>query len=847
MSKLASFFSLTVLVFFIGNVCAQNISTTFNDRWYFAFDSDTTNWKQVLIPHTWNVQDVYGDEAYFRGVGWYRKEFVLDTIPSGQSIWLKFEAVNQIAEVYINKQSAGKHIGGYNAFYIEITPYLRVGRNDILVKADNRHNDLVIPLKGDFNFYGGIYRDVWLVRENEVFFSHELGAEGVFINSHVTALKAETQLSGTIVNRSAIAKKVILNAEVIDDTGKIVVSNRATIMLNEGDNDFSMDLSSIKEPRLWSPSNPYLYSVKLSVNAQEGSLLDEFVHPYGYRFFEFTADQGFFLNGEPLKLHGVNRHQDFKNMGNALPNELHRSDIEMVKRMGANFLRTAHYPQDRAVLQACDKLGLVVSMEIPLDHEITDHPVFYQNTRISMKEMIRQHFNHPSVVIWAYMNEMFLGKNPENHSSFMENVVSFAKELESLTREEDPHRYTMIPNHGALDLYYNSGLLDIPMIVGWNVYFGWYYDDFSSLTTFLNHHRKKMPNKPVMITEYGAGADPRLYAYPYLDSLNGEWNTSAFDFSINYQNAFHLSYINQFEKLDFLSGTAVWNMFDFGSFFRQDTDPRINSKGLTTQDRTPKDAFFIYKSWLNDAPGLNFLTQSHTPKVLTSNKDRVTVSTNTKEVELFVNGVSYGMRSVVNGLTSWEVPIRNGRNNLKAVGYTPEDTIHAFIEKNYGILTAPYSDLNLSFGTCLSFITASPDEYWIPASAMEESFVVEGGINFKRNETDRGCDQNGSLQNITNTDNDPLYQTQVIGMESLQIKLKPGIYRVKLLFAKLLEEASAFDVFINGKFFAQVNQSASHEALTLAGEVFIKDQLEIDFSQIRGKAYLNGLQLTKTD
>ena len=505
-----------------------------NDNWQFQKEGGAV--EQVHLPHTWNAEDPFDDEpGYFRGQGIYTRTVTLSAEESQKDLYLKFEAVNQRATVKVNGVKAGEHKGGYTAFYLKIDEYTHAGENELRVEVDNLHDPSVVPLKGDFNFYGGIYRDVWLEVENEVHFTKDtsLGAEQIYLTSFDTHKeKGGLQLRFHITNTGK-EQEILQHLQIYDPGGNLVHQDQVPV-------DPGMEISksyTLEKPVLWSPQSPALYRLKLSLrNAETLEVLDAFQTHYAFRYYRFDADSGFYLNGKPLKLIGANRHQDYPGLGNALSNDRHRKDIQLLKDMGANFFRTAHYPQDQAVLNACDSLGLLVSMEIPLDHEMTDSPEFRAQTRHMMEEMIAQHHNHPSIIIWAYMNEMFLGRKLERDQKDIQTIVNFAKEMEGLSRAKASDRYTMIPNHGQLELYDRPGLTRLPMIVGWNLYFGWYEEDPENLTRFLHNYHEQVPDKPVLITEYGAGADPRIR------SLNPE----RFDFSVDWQFQYHLSYLNQF-------------------------------------------------------------------------------------------------------------------------------------------------------------------------------------------------------------------------------------------------------------------------------------------------------------
>ena len=551
--------------------------------------SDVVLWEKIDIPHSYNTTDAFDDEpGYYRGESWYRRILNLPELDKSKKYFLYFEAANQEARLFVNEDLIGDHIGGYTAFVFDITNSLVNGENLIELRVDNSHNEAVPPLEADFTFYGGIYRDVFLITTAKIHFDmSDHASSGIFITTpEVNEKQAIVIVKSTIIDEMASGSEISIRYTLKNKEGAILNDHKNSIILENYENKYK-DSIKVDLPVLWSPSNPYLYQLTVELS-RSGQVLDRISHAVAFRYFDFDPDEGFFLNGLPLKLIGVNRHQDKQGQGNALSNEDHLADIKLIKQMGANFLRTAHYPQDPAILHACDSAGLLVSMEIPIVNDITDSESFYDNCKNMMREMIRQYHNHPSIIIWAYMNEVGMRKNYRDHKDILQKTADFARVLESLVRKEDPYRYTMIPNHGDFELYHKSGLTEIPMIVGWNLYYGWYLDEFDGFSEFLNKVHQSLPHKSIMVAEYGAGADPRIRSEA----------PERFDFSVDWQNLFHKSHIRQIRELDYLAASAVWAMFDFGAEHRADAVPYINSKGICTFDRKPKDAYYIYRDSL---------------------------------------------------------------------------------------------------------------------------------------------------------------------------------------------------------------------------------------------------------
>lgn len=826
-----------------------------NDNWQFIKGEkpeNDTGWQHINLPHSWNTEDPFDEEpGYYRGQGWYRKVLNSNIFPKKKKTFLYFEAANQYAQVFVNGERVGEHKGGYTAFCFDITDQFKEGDNLLEVRLDNSHDPAVPPLKGDFNFYGGIYRDVYIILADEVHFDMlDHASPGLYITTpFVDHTIAKINVRGTIVNASAPLPDSRIYLEIRDGEGKKAGVFERVKRLDTGANTFDWAFT-FPEPRLWSPANPDLYSLVIQIKeSEQGKVLDEVVQPLAFRRFEFRPDEGFFLNGEHLKLIGVNRHQDMPGKANALSNAEHLEDMKMIKSMGANFFRTAHYPQDPTVLQACDRLGLLVTMEIPLDHEITDSPEFYDNCKTMMREMIRQYHNHPSVIIWAYMNEMFLGRSLERDREQIDKIVAFARELELLTRTEDSTRYTMIPNHGDFDVYHEPGLTRIPMIVGWNLYYGWYEEGLEGFGEFIGRAHRELPDKPLILTEYGAGADPRLRS---LEPLR-------FDFSADWENIFHESHLEQIMERPYLAATAVWNMFDFGSENRRDAVPHINNKGLCGFNREPKDAFYLYKAWLSEEPVLRLMPVGWQQRAGIQNLSEpqcvqtVWAYGNVEQAELLHNGRPVGRQALENYRASWQVPFREGENRLELRAIVDSFVVQDMQSVDFKVLPehgfSELSSMHLNMGADLYFQDEEGGLLWIPErESREDSWGYVGGRRFvPRN---RGV---GTDRDILGTDKDPLYQTQRIGLRSLLFPLPAGVYRLTLHFAELEGKKPgerAFGLTCNGKELIpslDIAKEYGHYRAVAPGFLIRLDEpmLRLNFLPQIGEPVINAIQIQK--
>jgi len=836
---------LTILFFFLSaSVYAQQgrMVQSVNSNWSFHKGEihDSSSWQKVNLPHTFNVSDPFDEEkGYYRGVSWYKHKFLESR--ENQSQFLYFEAVNQIAEVYINGEFVKRHKGGYTAFSVPLSDYVKNGVNEIKVKVDNNHNKAIVPLKGDFNFYGGIYRDVWLISTSTTHFGFsEFGDLGIFISTpKVSEEVAQLHVKSHITSLNAM--KISVDYQLFDPEGKEVLTTSKGANISKGNTTIEHDLPMFERPKLWHPDHPYLYRLHVSLRDEKANLLDDQTIPIGVRWFRFDADNGFFLNNKPLKLIGTNRHQDFDGLGNALSDDRHLKDVKLIKAMGSNFFRTAHYPQDPTVLQASDQLGLLVSMEIPLDHDITDSKEFYDNTKHMMKEMIRQYYNHPSIIIWAYMNEMLLGRRYERDEEIISKITAFAQKLEDLTRSEDNTRYTMIPNHGQLGLYHKAGLTQIPMIVGCNLYFGWYAEQLGG-GSFLDEVHDLIPDKPILVTEYGAGADPRIRS---LEPVR-------FDFSIEWQTKFHQYNLSDFMERPFVAGAAIWNLADFGSENRNDAVPKINSKGVISFDRKPKDSYHLYQAWLKERPFLKIGGMDWQQRVDYKNSQSIQVFSNSDSVSLSVNGSKAELETSEHNVTAWHVQWRNGINHLEAKAYYTDTTLVNTAKVDFNKVDKEYlesSTIHINCGAPFFFNDPTNHVSWLPDREYDQNLsgYTRGKVYKQRN---RGV---GTDAQIYLTDNEPVYQTMLINPE-YYFDVVEGHYQITFHWAELErkyngESKRIFDVLINGStILSDIEPVAAGFRTAQSIKVKVetnKPGLKISFRTKSGEAIINAIEIRK--
>ena len=799
-------FYIFILLFIVGWAQAQQrVVYTINDGWKFTKGSpfeaqltgcDDSSWETVNIPHTWNDKDA-DDETpgFYRGPVWYRKQLFIDKSQEGRQAVIYFEGANQEVRFYLNGQFVGEHKGGYTRFCFDITSHLRYGQENLFaIYVNNVYNPNIPPLSADFTFFGGIYRDVYLQFMNPVHIAtNDYASSGVYIRTpEVNNSAASVEITTLLTNDMPQATEIRVENIICDADGKEVKKTQAEVKLAAGETktDISKKIK-IDSPRLWDIDDPYRYMVYTRIlDKRKGTLLDEVVNPLGLRWFKFDSEKGFFLNGKGRKLIGTARHQDYFQKGNALRDELHVQDVLLLKEMGGNYLRVSHYPQDPVIMEMCDKLGIVTSVEIPVVNAVTETEEFLHNSVEMAKEMVRQDFNRPSVMIWGYMNEIFLrrpyteGKQLEDYYRFTEKV---ARALEATIREEDPSRYTMMAYHNMPQYYEDAHLTEIPMIQGWNLYQGWYEPDINEFQRLLDRAHKVYKGKVLMVTEYGPGVVPRVHSY----------QPERFDFSQEYGLVYHKHYLNEMMKRPFVAGSSLWNLNDFYSESRVDAVPHVNNKGVVGLNREKKDVYWFYKTALSRRPILvigNREWKSRGGVVNTAQKEciqSVPVFSNAEEVELFVNNKSLGKKKIEDNYALFDVPFVGGENLLEAVAVTGGNKLRDMLRIQFQLVgsqlkdeAVPFTELNVMLGSPRYFEDRAANVAWIPEQEYKPgSWGFIGGTSYRR-QTGFGT-MLGSDIDIHGTDMNPIFQTQRVGIKSFKADVPNGEYSVYLHWAEL--------------------------------------------------------------
>ena len=621
-----------------------------NAKWAFTknateIPSEINNkWDFVNLPHCWNAIDGQdGGNDYYRGTCYYAKELDKMELPKSDLYYLEIRGANSSADVYVNGKHLAHHDGGYSTWRVNITEEL-TDKTLLVITVDNSPNEFVYPQTADFTFYGGLYRDVNLVCVNESHFDLDyFGGTGLVITPQIECSDATIHVD-TYVKESKMGQKI--RYTLFDADGNIVAATTS--------DDTSVDLE-IKDVHLWNGrKDPYLYTAKAEL-IEDDIVLDNVSSRFGCRTFEIDPERGFILNGEEYPLRGVSRHQDRWGIGNALLPEHHKEDMDFIYEVGATTIRLAHYQHDQYFYDLCDEYGMVVWAEIPY---ISKHmPTGRENTISQMKELITQNYNHPSIVVWGLSNEITMGG--EEDADLLENHHI----LNDLCHEMDKTRPTTMACLTMCKI--DSSIVQIPDVVSYNHYFGWYGGDTSMNGPWFDNFHKKYPNIPIGCSEYGC------------EALN--WHTSdpiQGDYTEEYQAFYHEELIKQLFSRKWLWATHVWNMFDFGADARAEGGENgQNHKGLMTFDRKyKKDSFYAYKAWLSDDPFVHLCGKRYVDRV--EDVTKVTVYSNLPEVELFANGESLGKKVSDEHFFYFDVP-NKGETTLVAVAgeYKDESVI----------------------------------------------------------------------------------------------------------------------------------------------------------------------------
>jgi beta-galactosidase len=650
-----------------------------NWDFYFAGKNDidkpstTAQWEKINIPHTWNACDAFDPrpikdsldymEFHKRGIGFYKKKIIIPANWQGKYLKIDCQGANTKTDIWINGQSAGSNNNGFLDFHFDITHLVKWGgENEFLIKVDNRFDYDIPPHTADYNFQGGIYRELSLITWAKTFVRRPK-----ISTPKVSPTEASYSIVSNVRTKLNVGQKATLVVNVINPYNEIIATHTHALTIPADKNGVEItSTGAVQNPLLWSPNYPHLYKVQQQLYNTEGVCIDVVTDNFGLRFYNFDAQKGFTLNGRNLKLKGVNIHQDVfgKGWANSLSDK--KRDFEMIKEMGSNFVRLSHYPHHPYVLHLCDSLGLMVWEEIPIVNTV-GRDSFIKNAVKMMNKTIERDYNHPSVMMWGVGNEYYRAYyTPED----TEYALKCTKAVAEAAKRLDPFRPTVQAQNDLVD----ERIMPLTDIQGRNRYFGWYgkepYQDFEHA---MEEDVKKHPTWKIIISEYGAEGK---YGY-HVDK------PVRFDHSLTYQLDFHKAYWKVIKEKPYIAGSALWNMFDFQSWAKIGNIPHLNQKGMATYDRVKKGLFYYYQSEWSSKPMVyiweHTLTHRHGKK---GELQPIEVFSNCDEVELFINDISQGKRKKADGYV-WKVDFTEGYHDLKAIGHHQGETVKWTMEVFY--------------------------------------------------------------------------------------------------------------------------------------------------------------------
>ena len=607
---------------------------TLNKDWHFQ--KDNGDWEWITLPHTWNGKDGQDGSGMWRGKGIYEKEISFSEEELQKTLYLEVGAASLVSDVYINHQHVYSNTCPYSMYRIPMNDYLKKGENILSIKVDNSHNENVYPHMADFSFYGGLYRDVTIIAAEKIHFDYLDGSrDGVYLFAKQLDEKIwNLNIKGTVINEDT-ERNVVIGCKLLDKNR--IVCQKETEINVEKHMDFSMDIS-VDSPHLWNGvKDPYLYQAVVTIETN-GKIIEERNIPFGFRNIQITPNHGCFLNGEPIKIRGVARHQDFDDLGYAITKKEMDIDMNLIQELGANSVRLSHYQHDDYFYKLCDEKGILVWAEVPFISTPPTSEAAFLNIKEQMERLIKQCYNHCSIYCWGVQNELSVtGEN--------EALYDYVKELEQYVKSLDSTRYTAEANIYSVK---NTSLLNqLTDIVGYNLYYGWYYKTIPDLQIRLDEFHTDCPDIPVLVTEYGVDTNPIYHSY----------QPTVKDYSEEYQLEFCNNAIRAFEERKFITGSYVWNMADFGSENRDEGGKKgQNMKGLVTMDRRlKKDAFYLYKAYWSEEPFVKLAGSRFVNRHEEANT--ITVLSNLSNLQLFVNNVLVEQMDHTEPMTHFQITL----------------------------------------------------------------------------------------------------------------------------------------------------------------------------------------------
>lgn len=657
---------ISSLIMLSSNIDAITVKSL-NRSWYFnkGYESQT-QWKETVdLPHTWNAADaMFGNTNYYRGMANYSKFITIPADNDHKRFFLKINAAQTVADIYIDNHFIAQHKGGYTAFTIEITDFVTKGKKHKLdIRVNNSQTMEIAPICGDFNIWGGLNRGVeLLMSKDEICIDPTFyGSSGIFFTQkNVTEKSAELEMKALISGDKELYKECTVEFCLDDAKGRNIFTQEVPITENECKTNLTLD-----NPHLWNGlKDPYLYSCSVILK-RNGKEIDRRNENIGFRYFHIDPEKGFFLNGKPYYINGVNCHEDRAERASAYRQGDFKEDLDLIQEMGCTAVRLCHYPQDKHMHNLMDKRGLIAWVEIPFVNIYVSNPAYRENLIQQLKELMYQNYNHPCILTWGLFNEI----NP----CWMENPLEMTKELNKIAKSIDNTRLTTGASNQEDPL---NGVTDL---IAYNRYFGWYGNDCSEMGKWIDKEHKKFPDRCMGISEYGAGGD----IFQQTDSLIhpepwGQWHPE------NWQTFYHIENWKQLSARPFLWCKFIWCMFDFSAAGRREgTTFGRNDKGLITYDRKiKKDAFYFYKAnWNKDEKVLHIAGKRNNK--LSKAINDITVFSNCGKTELFVNGISMGKKIPDNTcIAKWEgIKLTSGNNYIEIHAGNETDSCILFLEE----------------------------------------------------------------------------------------------------------------------------------------------------------------------
>ncbi len=739
-------------------------------------------WSTVTLPHTWNNLDGQdGGNNYYRGIGWYRRHYYVPDNLTGHELFIKFDGANYTTDLYVNGLFVGEHRGGFAAFVWDVTPYIIIGGDNVLaVEVDNASDLAAVPQSGDITWDGGLYRHVNLIVTDPLHISlTDYASPGVYLQqTNVSAASADVQITTKLQNDDLVPRQATVVANILDASGNLVQALTTDVSLDVGAGMDVVQSTTLANPHLWNGrADPYMYQVAVQViDDTTGNVVDEVDQPLGLRYFSVDPNQGFYLNGQYLDLHGVGFHQDRLNEGWAISDADQIQDVSLIQDIGATFARLTLYQHPALTYSLLDQDGIIAWSDLPLIDLVVASPDFFNNAKQQLTEMILQNYNHPSVLFWGLYDELSDNGTAE---SYVQQLVQLAHQL-------DPSRLTA----AATDLSDNKPINYLTDVTGFNKYYGWYYGTYYEVGSWADNIHTTYPNVPIGISEYGAGASIYQHqdnpGYPQYPAYS--WHPE------EYQDKFHEMYWEQLSSRPYLWLKSVWDMFDFAVDSRHEGDtPGRNDKGLVSYDRkTLKDSFYWYKANWSTDPVL-YITGRRYINRPTSTTD-IKIYSNLDAVTLSVNGVVVSTLTSTDHIFLWPgVQLAPGANDVEVSATAADGTV-------YNDKVTWYTPRDLQG---VPFVRINFQPTGIPTP---DGYLPDYGNVFddRGNGYSYGWDTDNSANTyVRGVENDPLYDTG-IAMEQpdagqvWQIAVPNGTYDVHVVSGDPSNFDSIYEIAVQG-------------------------------------------------